>query len=73
MPAPATTSQTTEQPTWLQIKVGVTPMYQNEAGDLFKCFTCDYQRPSSLGVATHYGRYCSKKGVKKEEEEEDII
>jgi hypothetical protein len=68
------------QETWHQITIGVTPLLQNEAGDKFKCIACDIQRPTALGVATHYGRYCSKKGVKEEEtetkvedEEEDII
>ena len=58
------------QETWHQIQVGVTPMLTNETGDKFKCVTCDLQRPTALGVATHYGRYCSKKAVKEEDAEE---
>ena len=71
---------TATQETWHRITKGVTPLLTNETGDKFKCIACDMQSQSALGVATHYGRYCTHKGVKEEdpeaklgEEEEDII
>ena len=57
-------------------------MLQNEAGDTFNCIRCDFKSNSALVVATHYGRYCPKKGVKEEfnesvvqveEDDEEII
>ena len=81
MQVPQNVSQATPAESWTQKTVGVTPMLQNDAGDTFKCINCDFKSASALGVATHYGRYCSKKGVKQEanesvvevEDTEDII
>ena len=78
---PNNASQASTLEAWAQVTVGVTPMLQNEACDVFKCINCDFKSNSALGVATHYGRYCTKKGVKEEtienvvegNEDEDII
>ena len=81
MQVPQNVSQATPEETWTQKTVGVTPMLQNDMGDMYKCINCDFKSASALGVATHYGRYCSKKVVKQEanenvveeEDGEDII
>ena len=62
---------------WVEMTMGVTRMFYNDAHKKFKCAFCNVQRDTALGVATHTGRYCSqnpaKTSVKAEEEEEDII
>ena len=47
-------------PQWQEITVGVTRLYHSAVLNLYRCLECNFQRPTPLGVTTHYGRYCSK-------------
>lgn len=66
---PVTRSTTAETPDieWKEVTVGVTPMLHSEVHGRYKCISCGYERDTSLGIATHYGRYCPKRVTKTEE------
>ena len=60
---------------WVSTKVGATTMFYSEPLKLFKCTNCNFQKPTALSVATHFGRYCNPKSSQAsvKQEEEDII
>jgi hypothetical protein len=59
-------------------------MFYNAATKMYKCAYCELKKPTALGVATHTGKYCTKKNslpktkrdegeTKTEEDDEDIL
>ena len=52
-------SQPTD-PQWQEITVGVTRLYHSPVLNMYRCINCDFQRPTPLGVTSHFGKYCSK-------------